>query len=100
MNKRWFIVLLVLCAAALALSILWMVRPQAIEPQPPASAPVYLLKDCGGRLALYPAGQDHPIAVYDVYTRLLPEIDVLYLQQGIPVHSTEELLHLLEDYGL
>ena len=39
MNKRWFIVLLVLCAAALALSILWMVRPQAIEPQPPASAP-------------------------------------------------------------
>ena len=38
--------------------------------------------------------------VYDVYTHLLPESDVLSLQAGIPLESQEQLQRLLEDFGL
>ena len=38
--------------------------------------------------------------MYDIYTRLLPEEDVLALQQGVPVADDASLQRLLEDYGL
>ena len=42
-----------------------------------------------------------PLAQYDeIYTRLLPESDVLALQQGVPVYDEAELQKRLEDYGL
>ena len=42
-----------------------------------------------------------PLAQYDeIYTRLLPESDVLALQQGVPVYDETELQKRLEDYGL
>ena len=37
---------------------------------------------------------------YDLLTRLLPEQDVLALQQGVPVQDEAELQQRLEDYGL
>ena len=41
------------------------------------------------------------VAVYDdIYTRLLPESDVLALQQGVPVTDEAELQRRLEVYGL
>lgn len=60
----------------------------------------YLLRDNGGHLALYAADGSGPLAEYDIYTRLLPEGDVLALQQGLPVADDAELQRLLEDYGL
>lgn len=104
MRKQWFWALAALCAAALAVSIVWMAGPAL--PQEPAestsfgqSAP-YLLRDDGGRIALFRPGEEEPVEVYDLYTHLLPQEDVLSLQKGIPVESEEQLLRLLEDFGL
>ena len=42
-----------------------------------------------------------PLAIYeDIYTHLLPESDVLALQQGVQVADEVELQRRLEDYGL
>ena len=68
--------LAVLCLAA---ALVWFARPQ-----PETAAPRYLLKDSGGHVALYTADGIGPLATYDdLYTRLLPESDVLALQQGV-----------------
>ena len=68
------------------------------ERQTPAQAG-YLLRDNGGHLALYAADGTGPLAEYDIYTRLLPEQDVLALQQGVAVADESELQQRLEDYG-
>lgn len=99
MTKIWVALLAVLCAVSLALSLLWMVRPGRPAPQQAASAAPYLLKDHGGRLAVFAPGADEPLRVYEVYTHLLPEQDVAALQAGIPVESEERLDRLLEDFG-
>ena len=85
--------LAVLCLAA---ALVWFARPQ-----PETAAPRYLLKDSGGHVALYTADGIGPLATYDdLYTRLLPESDVLALQQGVQVADEVELQRRLEDYGL
>lgn len=82
----------VLCLAA---GLWWMVRGRMRQPEPR-----YLLKDCAGHIALYAADGTGPLAEYDqIYTRLLPEGDVLALQQGVPVYTDAELQKRLEDYG-
>ena len=70
-----------------------------LAPSPAPVAPAYLLKDHGGKLALYAADGGGPLEEYDIYTRLLPEQDVLALQQGVPVADAAELQRRLEDYG-
>lgn len=91
--------LMLLGAAALlclAAAVAWLVRGQAEE-----QAPRYLLKDHAGHVALYAGDGTGPLAQYDqIYTRLLPESDVLALQQGVPVYDEAELQRRLEDYGL
>lgn len=62
--------------------------------------PQFLLKDNAGYLALYTAEGEGPLAEYELRTRLLPEQDVLALQQGVPVRDARELQQRLEDYGL
>ena len=85
--------LAVLCLAA---ALVWFARPQ-----PETAAPRYLLKDSGGHVALYTADGTGPLAIYeDIYTHLLPESDVLALQQGVQVADEVELQRRLEDYGL
>ena len=84
----------VLCIAA---GLVWFWRGW----QDAAVPPRYLLKDSGGHVALYTIDGLGPLAVYDdIYTRLLPESDVLALQQGVPVTDEAELQRRLEDYGL
>ena len=49
---------------------------------------------------MYAADGSGPLAEYEeVYTRLLPEGDVLALQQGVPVYDETDLQKHLEDYG-
>ena len=102
MKKRWFwfSMLTLLCTAALALSLVWMFRPEQAVPQQRSSTAEYQLTDLGGRVALVRTDSGRAVAVYDIYTRLLPEYDLLQLQRGIPVAGREELLRLLEDFGL
>ena len=98
-GRGLLIYLLALGAAALlclAAGIAWMARGRA-----QAQEPRYLLKDHAGHIALYAGDGTGPLAQYDdIYTRLLPESDVLALQQGVPVYDEAELQKRLEDYGL
>ena len=59
----------------------------------------YIPRDYKGKLAVYEMDGAQPLEVYEVYTHLLPESDVLHLQKGIPVETEEELHRLLEDFG-
>lgn len=93
------IVLLIFFLLALGVSIVFLLLPDLLQPQPPAAA--YYLRDYQGRVAVYPAsGGDAPLEVYEIYTRLLPENDVLALQKGVPAADDAALQKLLEDYGL
>ena len=68
-----------------------------------APPPAYTLRDEGGRVAVYAGTQaapSAPLQICDIYTRLLPENDLLHLQEGIPVYSDAQLEALLEDLGL
>ena len=74
----------------------WLAQRPVTEPTEPA----YLLKDNAGHLALYTGEGEGPLAEYEIYTRLLPEQDLLALQQGVPVTDETDLQRKLEDYGL
>ena len=102
-RKRWFWLLAILCAGALAVSLFWMTKPLFLKEKGDAQAgqpAPYLLRDSGGRIALYRQGEEEPVQVYDLYTHLLPQTDVLSLQKGIPIENEEQLDRLLEDLGL
>ena len=98
MRKIWFVLVAILCLAALGAALLWMFVPTAVEPDLPQ--PRYLLMDQGGKLALYSPDGETLIQEYEIYTRLLPEGDQAALAAGVEVYSPQELESLLEDYGL
>lgn len=94
--RAYFILLGVLAVLCILAGIFWF----AADKRRTHAEPRYLLKDSAGYLALYAADGSGPLARYDIYTRLLPEADVLALQQGITVQDEAELQQKLEDYGL
>lgn len=94
--RTYFTLLAALAALCVAGATVWF----AVQAHRREAAPQYLLKDSGGHLALYTAEGAGPLAEYDIYTRLLPEGDVLALQQGVSVQDEHALQQLLEDYGL
>lgn len=65
-----------------------------------AYAGKYVVRDYGGRLAVYLSDRpDTPAYLLDVYTSALPEADRTALEKGIILQTDEELSRLLEDYG-
>lgn len=58
----------------------------------------YLIKNHGGRLAVFQAQEQSPLLVFDVYISTLPEYDQQLLQEGIPAEGEEQLTRLIEDY--
>lgn len=101
MKKRRFLQIYltlvgVLALLAVVLGVLWLTRPGAKSTR----TAQYLLKDHAGHVALYSPDGAGPLAEYQIYTRLLPEQDVLALQQGVAVADEAELQRRLEDYGL
>ena len=64
-----------------------------------AEPSVYVLGAQGGKLALFKAGEETPVARYDIYLSLLPEADADALRRGIPVATRDELRRYLEDFG-
>lgn len=99
-RRGWVLYLSLLGALALLCVVagaLWFALDSRPQPQQNTG---YLLKDNGGHLALYTADGTGPLAEYDIYTRLLPENDILALQEGVAVADEAELQQRLEDYGL
>lgn len=64
-----------------------------------AEPPTYILGAQNGKAVLFKAGENTPVARYDIYLNLLPEADAEALQRGIPVATREELNRYLEDFG-
>ena len=94
-SSLYLLVLGVIALLCLAGGVWWLMYGRTQNP-----APMYLLKDNAGHVALYSGDGSGPLAQYEeIYTRLLPESDVLALQQGVPVYSETELEKRLEDYG-
>lgn len=60
----------------------------------------YTLMDFGGKVAVFEDGKDEPMAVYDIYTHLLPENDIEMLRRGIHADTLSEVQSCLEDLGL
>ncbi len=52
-----------------------------------------------GYVAVFSGGKNAPDTVLEMPAAALPEADRTALEQGIPIHSREELAALLEDYG-
>ena len=99
-RRGWVLYLSLLGALALLCVVagaLWFALGSRPQPQQNTG---YLLKDNGGHLALYTADGTGPLAEYDIYTRLVPENDILALQEGVAVADEAELQQRLEDYGL
>lgn len=94
--RAYFLLLGALAALCIGAGVLWF----AVDARRQPAAPQYLLKDNAGHVALYAADGSGPLAQYDIYTRLLPEADVLALQQGIAAQDEADLQQKLEDYGL
>lgn len=58
----------------------------------------YILKDFGGRPAVFEKGKEEPILTLDVYTNQLPPRDQTRLYGGIKANTLEEILSLAENY--
>ena len=97
--RRWAI-----CAVAVfGAAVLWWAAGSSLTPPGAAdsAAPLWILKDDGGRLAqyCYPIRGQTPVQTWPVYTALLPAADLERLREGIPVYSQQELQRLVEDFG-
>ena len=123
MRKLYTCLFYGLCMFTIAFSLYWMSLPKLVLPAPAGSetppssgqlslaaqavpepdAQYYLLRDSGGRVAVYrsdSAGSAGAlVTVTGIYTNLLPENDVLRLRRGVLVRSERELDLLLEDLG-
>ena len=95
-RKKWMVFLMVLCIAVTIASVASLTVPVAAK-EP--SGPVYVLRDNSGRLALYDAENGSLLRQYDVYTHLLPAVDVDMLRAGIDIYSDDQLQRLIEAYG-
>ena len=60
----------------------------------------YIVKEHGGKIAVFNTGETEPLAVYEVYVHLLPENDIELLRRGITVDDDYSLMKTLENFGL
>lgn len=71
-----------------------------IQPIDQPTQTAYIVKEYGGKVAVFAPGESQPVAVYEVYVHLLPENDIELLRKGIPVDDDYTLLKTLENFGL
>lgn len=57
----------------------------------------YVIRDSGGKIAVFRTGESTPFMTTETYTKTLPRTDSNRLQKGIPVTDKAELQRLLED---
>ena len=58
----------------------------------------YLMKNHGGKLAVFRYPEESPLLIFDVYVSTLPAYDQRLLQEGIPAAGEKQLTKLIEDY--
>lgn len=99
MKKLFLGLCTLLCTALIVISIYMMnsVPTKMIVQDTQIS---YIVKDYGGKIAVFAPNEEEPMVVYEVYTHLLPENDIELLRKGISVNDDLELLKTLEDFGL
>ncbi|MEG2074646.1 MAG: hypothetical protein RRY54_07745 [Angelakisella sp.] len=64
----------------------------------PSVSEGYFIKEYNGRVSVIKDGCEVPEMIFDIQTKLLPELDRKQLAQGIYVKTYEELARLVEDY--
>lgn len=99
MKKLFICLSTVFCTVLIAVSIYTMNFKPTKQAQNQPTA-MYTITDYKGKLAVMKNGSSEPIAVYEVYTHLLPENDIELLRVGISVYNETELAKKLEDFGL
>lgn len=73
-------------------------EPEPVRTQSENEAPVYVLKDYAGKLAVYKFGEEQPNQVLNVFISSLPEFDQQQLHSGVYAYSREQLNGLIQDY--
>ncbi|MEG1687189.1 MAG: hypothetical protein RR276_04835 [Angelakisella sp.] len=58
----------------------------------------YFIKEYNGHVSVMRSGSDQPEMIFDISTKMLPELDRKQLSDGIYVETYEELVRLIEDY--
>lgn len=58
----------------------------------------YVLKENGGRIAVFVKGQAEPVITTDTMVNILPEEDQQALEDGVEVYGERALQKALEDY--
>ena len=99
MRKLFLSFCTIFCAALVAISIILMSRVPR-ESVDNDIQPTYIVKEYGGKIAVFVPQDDEPLAVYEVYVHLLPENDIELLRKGISVDDDFSLQKTLEDFGL
>ena len=99
MKKIFFVLCTLLCTALISVSIYTM-KNTDVQPIDQPTQTAYIVKEYGGKVAVFNPDETQPMAVYEVYVHLLPENDIELLRKGIPVDDDYTLLKTLENFGL
>ena len=89
----------IFCTALICISIMQM-KNITTQPISQPTEVAYIVKEYGGKLAVFSGSDTTPIAVYEVYIHLLPENDIELLRKGIVANDDYALLKTLENFGL
>jgi hypothetical protein len=71
-----------------------------IQPIDQPTQTAYIVKEYGGKLAVFVPDEQEPLTIYEVYVHLLPENDIELLRKGIAVDDDFSLMKTLENFGL
>ena len=99
MKKFLFSLCTIFCTALIVISILQM-KTTTTQPITQTIQTTYIIKEYGGKLAVFVPEEAQPLAVYEVYVHLLPENDIELLRKGICVDDDYTLIKTLENFGL
>ena len=106
-RKSFFVTLTAVLAVACLVFFISSVRQSALQSQ--VGSPIntgldrlsgagYIVKDYGGKVAVFFPDKNTPEVVFDTYTKYLPEADQIQIRKGIPVPDYASLVKLIEDF--
>lgn len=71
--------------------------PYAVQPTAAADEGGYVVRDSGGKIAVFMRGGQHPVMTTGSRTDSLPKADARRVREGIEVADKKQLERLLED---
>ena len=99
MKKIILIFCTIFCTALIAISI-YQMNSSSQKPVDTAGDTTYIIREHGGKIAVFTPESEEPLAVYEILVHLLPENDIELLRRGITVDDDYSLAKTLEDFGL